>query len=383
MKGVDRMAKKRDDQAPRILPGTRQDKGKVYVDELYFRHVDQMERWRQEYEHCQMVENALSAVSNFNYEEIDYTSQLVRIPWKERTIPDCSGMLEDVRVEEERKFVMPIMMHTGLFLVLLFMLLMSTNMILSWISGVGVVTLLVLLGLLLQKRHTDIERVVIAKQKKIDDWIENEQKRIKEEKEKHEYAEDERIRGIEGLIAGDIAAIFAKIDQILTATPLPFHVSADVAVYMNIFSVKIWLPPKSIIPTQICSLQSSGRPSFQEKETRTINKQYFELCAAVSMRVMSIIYAHIPSCRVGYLYGMSKEGTKTECLFTSKLDRSILEAACNAANGLAAMQVVKAIFNCDTSLALLPIELEDPEEWENIEPQLVRNLYVDLFQQIK
>jgi hypothetical protein len=44
------------------------------------------------------------------------------------------------------------------------------------------------------------------------------------------------------------------------------------------------------------------------------------------------------------------------------------------------MQVVKATFNCDTSLVLLPIKAEDPAEWENIEPQLVRNLYVDLFQ---
>ncbi|MDF2636247.1 MAG: hypothetical protein K0R78_3121 [Pelosinus sp.] len=379
MKGVDRMTKKRDGQATKILPGTRQDKGKVYVDELYFRHVDQMDRWRQEYDHCQMVENTLAAISNFNYEEVDYTSLLIRKPWKERTIPDCSGMLEKVRIEEERKFVMPITTHVGLLLVLIFMLLISSNVILLWISGVGVVTLLALLAILLQKRHRDIERIVIAKQKEIDDWIANEQQLIQKEKEKHEHAEDERIKGIENLIAGDIGTIFAKIDQILTGTSFPFHVSADVAVYMNVAAVKIWLPPKSIIPTQICALQSSGRPSFQEKEMRTINKQYFELCAAVSIRVMSAIYAHIPSFRIGYVYGMSKEGTNTECLFTCKFDRQILEAACNAANGLAAMQVAKAIFNCDTSLTLLPIEVGDPEEWENIELQLVRNLHIDLF----
>ena len=60
MKGVIKYGEKKDDQATRTLPGTRQDKGKVYVDELYFRHVDQMERWRQEYEHCQIVENTLA-----------------------------------------------------------------------------------------------------------------------------------------------------------------------------------------------------------------------------------------------------------------------------------------------------------------------------------
>ena len=374
------MARNKDDQAARKLPGARQDKGKVYVDELYFRHVDQMERWRQEYEHCQTVENALAAVSNLNYEEIDYTSLLVRKPWKERPVSDYSNELEKVRIEEERKFVMPIGMHTGLLLILLLVLLVSSNMILLWISGTGVVTLLVLVTILLQKRHKDIERAVIEKQKEINIRVEREEKAIKEEREKHEAAEEERIKSIESLLAGDIGAIFAKIDDVLTMNPFPFHVSADINVYMNIPCVKIWLPPKSIIPTQICALQSSGRPSFQEKETRTINKQYFELCAAMSMKIMSLIYAHVPAFRVGYVYGMSKEGNNIECLFLSKLDRATLESACHAANGLAAMQIAKATFNCDTSLALLPVEAEDPEEWSGVESQLVRNLHVNLFQ---
>jgi uncharacterized membrane protein len=374
------MARNRDDQVARKLPGARQDKGKVYVDELYFRHVDQMERWRQEYEHCQSVENTLAAISNLNYEEIDYTSLLVKEPWKERTVPDYSYLLENARIEEEHKFVMPISMHTGLLLILLLVLLVSSNMILLWISGTGVVTLLVLLTILIQKRQKDIERVVMQKQKEIDTRIEYEEKVIKEERAKHETAEEERIKEIESLLAGDISAIFAKIDHVLTMNHFPFHLSADIGVYMNIPCVKIWLPPKSIIPVQICALQSSGRPSFQEKEIRTINKQYFELCAAISMKIMSLIYTHIPSFRIGYVYGMSKEGKTTECLFFSKLDRSTLESACHTANGLAAMQIAKAAFNCDTSLTLLPVEVGEPEEWSGVESQLVRNLHVDLFQ---
>lgn len=373
------MARKKDDQGARVLPGTRQDKGKVYVDELYFRHVDQMERWRQEYEHCQSIENALAAISRLAYEEIDYTALLVRRPWQERTIPDCSDALEHVRMEEERKFVIPITLHTGLLLISLFILLIGSNMIILWVSGLAVVTLLILLGILLQKRHQDIERAVIEKQKEIDDWIANEEKVIQAEKERHEHAEDERIKGIQRLLAGDIGAIFAKIDQVLTAISFPFHVSADVSLYMNVPAVKVWLPPKSIIPTQICSLQPSGRPNFQEKEMRTINKQYFELCAAISLRVLSAIYAHIPSFCVGYVYGMSKDSKNSECLFTGKLDRQTLEDACNAANGLAALQILKATFNCDTSLALLPVDNEDPAEWENVEVQLVANIHVNLF----
>lgn len=374
------MAKKKDDQVARKLPGARKDQGKVYVDELYFRHVDQMARWRQEYEHCQSVENALAAVSNLNYEEINYTSLLVREPWQERTVSDYSDQLENARIDEERKFVMPVSIHTGLLLLLLVVLLVSNNMVLLWISGTGVVTLLILLTILIQKRYKNIEKVVLEKQKEINSWIEAEKKAIKEDKDRHETAEEVRIKGIEHLLAGDIGEIFTKIDHVLSTHPFPFHVSMDVSVFMNIPSVKIWLPPKSIIPVQICALQSSGRPSFQEKETRTINKQYFELCAGITMKVMSLIYTHIPSFRVGYVYGMSKEGNNTACLFFSKLDRPSLETACHAANGLAAMQIAKATFNCDTSLVLLPVEVEEPEEWSGVESQLVRNLHVDLFQ---
>ena len=44
------------------------------------------------------------------------------------------------------------------------------------------------------------------------------------------------------------------------------------------------------------------------------------------------------------------------------------------------MQIAKAIFNCDTSLNLLPIEWEIQRNGTNIEPQLVRNLHINLFQ---
>lgn len=375
------MAKKIDGQAVRPMPNARQEKGKVYVDELYFRHVDQMERWRQEYEHCQNVENTLVAVSNLTYEEVDYASLLLRVPWIERVVPDFSHMLENARVAAESKFFTPIVMHIGLLTVALFVLTISSNIILLWIAGTGVVTMLALLGFLVQRRHNYIERTLIQKQKEIDNRIEYEKKIIQEEREKHEHAEEERIKGIERLLAGEIASIFAKIDYALCKIGFSFHVNADINLYANVPAVRVWLPPKSIIPNQICSLQSSGRPSFEEKELRTINKQYFELCSSIIMKIMSAIYCHVPAFSTGYVYGMSKEGKSIECLISSKLDRSTLTAACNAVNGLAAIQISKATFKCDTSLTLLPIEVEDPVEWNGVEHQLVRNLHVDLFKQ--
>jgi hypothetical protein len=375
------MAKKNDNQVLRPMSGARQDTGKVYVDELYFRHVDQMERWRQEYDHCQLIEKALASISKLTYEEVDYTSQLLRVPWIERAIPDFSHMIENTRIAAEGEFLKPIAIHIGLLIVAMFILMIGSNIILLWISGTGVVMMLVLLGLLIQRRHNYIEREVRQKQIEIDNRIEYERKIIQEEKDKHERTEDERIKDIEQLLAGESAAIFTKLNTVLYKIGFSFHLSADISVYENVLAVKVWLPPKSIIPNQVCSLQVAGRPSFEEKEMRTINKQYFELCASILMKIMSTIYCHIPSFSTGYVYGMSKEGKNIECLVASKVDRPTLAAACNAINGLAALQITKATFSCDTSLTLLPIEVEEPEEWKEVELQSIRNLHVDLFQQ--
>lgn len=372
------MVQKADDQAKQMA-GARQDKAKVYVDETYFRHVDQLERWRQEYERYQAVENKLADISKLAYEEVDYTPLLERAIFQERVIPDFSYMVENAKVAAEDKFVRPIAIHVILVVIFMFVLIIGSDSILLWVSGAGVVTVLILLGLMIQNRYTYIQKVIEQKQKEVEARIVYEHKKIEEERKKHEESEDERIRIVERLLEGEIGSIFAKIENVFSKINFSFYLTATVELYHNIPLVTVWLPPKSIIPTQICTRQSSGRPSFKDKDMRAINKQYLELCAATVMNIISVLYSHIPTFDIGYVHGMSKEGKEIECLLASKLDRETLAMACSAANGLEAVQKAKVNFQCDTLLELLPVEHERPEEWGEIGKEFVRSLHLNLF----
>ncbi|MBC8015208.1 MAG: hypothetical protein H7X79_05630 [Sporomusaceae bacterium] len=374
------MASKTDNKVPKHIVGSRQDQQKISADELYFRHVDHLERWRQEYEQYQTVENKLAEISNFTYEEIDYEPLLVRRIFKERMIPDFSHILNDARISAEGKFLIPIITRVIILVMLIILLIIGENTLLLWLSGAGVFTVLFLLLLTIQERQSVIHRTIVEKQQEIDNRVVLETCKIAEEKMKHEDQEKQRIEVAEGLLAGEISATFTKIENVLAQLKVPFNLNVEIEIYNNIPSVKIWLPPTSIIPDQICIKQSSGRLIFKEKEIRAINKQYLELCAAIVIKVMSSIYSHIPTLNISYVYGMSKQKKNIECLIASKLERQIVRTVCSSAvNGLEAVQAVKADFKCNTALELLPVEVKSPEEWENAEQKLVRRLLVNIF----
>ena len=371
------MAKKTDSMSRKKNAG--QDDSKIYVDELYFRHVDQAERWRRETEHYQTVENKLLEFSRLSYEEFDYTPLLVRTAFQERVVPDYSYMLKDAKIAAESKYFTPMCVRVALLFILLIILVLGTNSILLWMAGAGVLTLLILVFLMVQERQHYIKKAIVLTQVDIDNRIATEEQKIADERKQHTDNENERITAIENLLAGDISAIFARIDHVLMKINFFFHISAEIELHKNIPLIKVWLPPKSIIPTTSCTLQTSGRPSFTEKEMRTINKQYLELCAGIVIKIMSTIYSNVPTFNTSYIYGVSKANEKNECLIGIRIEREKLIAACNALNGLEGIKILKADLQYNTSLELLPIEFGDPKEWDGIERKLVRRLHINLF----
>ena len=370
------MANKADARNGKKITGGRQEK--VHVDEMLFRHVDQMERWRQEFDHQQAIEKRLLDISNLSYEAVDYLPQLERTIFQEKEIPDFSYLLEEARVAEEAKFFLPVIGHVGLLIFFVLLLIITNHSILLWVSGTGVVTMLTLLFVLIDKRNKSISKVIMETNKNIENRIEYEKNKIEEEKKQHEQKEDERIKIIEDLVRGDVSSVLAKIENVLSSVPFYFNLSVEIELYKKIPGIKVWLPSKSLIPTQICTLAPSGRPSYEEKNMRTINRQYLELCAGIIMKIMSVIYSHIPTFEIAYIYGMTKESQGIECLFACKMDRETLVEACNAASGLAALQRLNATFSCDTSLELLPIHDDLPEEWGKVIKQLMRSVQVNI-----
>lgn len=343
-----------------------------------FRHVDQIERWKQEYERYTMLEENLASLSKLSYDPVDYAPMLVPVPWSEQKVPDFSFLVEEARTEAESKFFVPIVSRLAGAVLSTIILFFSSSVTFMWVAGILTIVLLAGLFLAVQQRYTGVEAAVDEARTDAEARTEQARQAIEEAKKKHEQAETERIALIERLLSGDIATIFLRLDNVLPRLGLPVPVEVNVDIYDGIPLIRILLPPKSVIPGQSCAMLSSGRLKHTEKEGRTVNKQYIELCAAVIMQVMSAVYANIPSFDRGYARGLIKNGADNDCLFEVALTREELLKACRAEKAITAVQQLTNRFETDTMLSLKVLEPENPAEWENVPQQLVRSMHINL-----
>lgn len=348
------------------------------VSEHNFRHVDQIERWKQEYVRYTTAEEKLASLSKLSYDPVDYALMLVPAPWVERQAPDFNYLIEEARIVAESKFFTPIAYRFAGFIVSIVMLMLSTSSAFLWISGVLTMVLLASLFVAIQQRYTGIEAAVGNARAEAQTRTEQMRQMIAEEKRRHEEAETERISVVEKLMAGDIAAIFTRLDHVLSGLSFPVPVEVTVNIYAEIPLIKIVLPPKSIIPLQSCAMLPSGRLKHTDKEARAVNKQYVELCAAVMMQIMSVLYANIPSFDRAYVWGLTKNATERDCVFELTLSREELAKACLAETGIAAVRQLQSRFETDTALNLKILEADPPPEWEGAPQQLVRSMHINL-----
>lgn len=349
----------------------------VYVEENYFRHVDQLERWRQEYEHQQAVEKKLASVSSLAYEPLDYAPLLVQVPWKERPIPNFDDFLEKARIAAESRFFIPIAVQLAILIAAVFALLVSSEALALWIAGTLVLIISSSLYITIHSRKSTIQSVLARTKAEIEQRQEAERQKNEQARMEHERQEGERVKQLEKLLVGDIGAIMLRLDNVLPKMDIPFQFEVDIDIYENIPLVKVWLPSKTIIPVQTSKLHASGRLLYEEKEQRVINKQYLELCAALLVRVVAKVYENIPTFDRGYIWGMSRDYIQNSCLLCATIDRDKL-SACQTTTGLAALQKFDAIYNMDTALNITPVDPTLPEGWDNIAPQLIRSLHVKI-----
>lgn len=351
----------------------------VYVEKNYFRHVDQLDRWRHEYEQNQAVEKKLADLSRLSYSPVDYEPQLEQIPFKERPVPCFDYLLDEALVAAESKFFVPIAAHIGIMLILVIILFVSSNTAALRLSGTLGIGVVISLFLIFRQRRKVIEMTTEDTKYEIERRRQHEIELIKQERLEHENKENERIESVKKLLDGDTGTIMLRLDAVLSTVDLPFPVAVDIDLYEGVPLVKVWLPPKTIIPHQTSELLTSGRISYTEKEQRTINKQYMELCCSLLIRIAVVIYENIPSFDKGYLRGMTNTGLNNECLFAVNFDRKSLISACSASTGLAAMGTIQGKYDCDNMFNLLPIEPGRPEEWGDAPPQMLHSLHIKIF----
>lgn len=351
---------------------------KVYIEENYFRHVDQIERWRQEHERNQAIEKKLASLSNFSFKPVDYEPLLKRVPWKERSLPDFRYIIEEARLAAESKFFVPIAIEFVAMIIVVFVLFLSNNELLLWGSAIVAAALGATLYITVSNCRTGVQKAVDDARAEVERRIEAERQKIEQERYEHELKEDERIEYITKLINTDTGAVILRLDSVLSSLDIPFYLEVDIEVFNKIPLVKVWFPPKTIIPIQVSNLLPSGRIAYEEKEQKSINKQYVELCAAIIVQVICKVYENIPGFDKGYVLGISKECLQNDCLVAAEINREKVFSASEAPSGLVALQRLKADFDIDSLFNFKMFETIIPAEWQDVPLNLIRNLHVKI-----
>ncbi|EGO65924.1 hypothetical protein [Acetonema longum] len=349
------------------------DGSREHMEVRYYNRLEKIERWRKEFQHNKEVEEELAAVSKLDFSPQDYTAALERVPFKEPPIPNFDYLRDESRTATEKKYSIPIMSKVGVLALLVISLFVVPDIIIFAVAGGLAALVSVWLYFTIQDRSKALVQALAEADEEIEKRTQLEIELIQAARVQHDEDEDERINAIERLLAGEPDAIMLRLYETLSQVGFPFTVDLDIDMHANVPLLKIWLPAKSIIPGQTCSLAPSGRINYEDKEVRQINKQYMELCSAVTMRMIAFIYENIPAFDLGYANGMVRDTMDDSCVLALKFDRQTVTDACNASTALAALQMTQVTFNSDNNLSFTPVEPIYPDEWEGVEQQMLRS----------
>lgn len=345
----------------------------------YFKGEEQFERWRREFIQYQDNELQLAAVSKFSYEPADYESLLVPEPFPELVLTDYSYLIDRAVKKAEESYVYPLGIRVATIISLLVILVVFfTPIVLLVTVALGVATLV---SLYFARKDKEAALKFADQEARDEIARRNEQEQLiyEEKKRQHDVKEASRIALIQQLQTGESIAVRSRLDEVLHRLKFPAVIEVDIDFYADIPLVKVWLPSKAVIPKQTCEMLPSGRLQFQDKDTRVFNKQYFEFCGAVMLQIVTTILANIPSFQEAYAAGIIKNDLTDDCILAVKVTKETVHAITRASNAIAALQAVEAVYECDTSLALYPVDIMYPSEWEDVEKQQIKSLKVRIF----
>ncbi len=345
----------------------------------YFKGEEQFERWRKEFVQHQDYELKLAAVSKVSYDPVDLESLLVRQKFPELTLTDYSYLVGQAKTKAEAKYFHPVAARIAAIVCLLGVLAILFSPVTLLITAALGAAVAVSLHFTIKDRNDAIKNAEEDALAEITRRNEQERLSYEEAKRQHDEKENSRIALVEQLMAGEPGSVRGRVDEVLNQLKLPVIVEVDVEFYRNIPLVKVWMPSKGVIPKQICELLPSGRLQYQDKDTRVFNKQYFELCAAIILQIASTILANIPSFQEIYAAGIVKNEFSDDCVLAVKIPKEKIDNISRASNAIAAMQAFDAVYECDTSLALYPVHMLYPPDWEEFDKQLLKSLRVRIF----
>ena len=307
--------------SPENRPGRRgKENNNERAEVRYFKGEEQFERWRKEFVQHQDYELKLASVSKLNYEPVDYQSLLIREPFPELILTDYSHLIGKAKSITENKYFYPIGARIGAIICLLGVLVILFSPVTLLITAALGVAAAVSLYFTIRDRDEAVKK---AEQAALDDITERnnrERQAYEEKKREHDEKENARITLVEQLTAGDPVAVRSRLDEALNRLKLP-----------------------------------------------------------VIVEITATILANIPSFEVAYAAGIAKNEFSDDCVLAVKIPRDKIDCLNRASNAVAAIQTFEGVYECDTSLALYPVDMITPPEFEDVEKQILKNLRVRIF----
>lgn len=317
--------------------------------------LERQKRHAREYRQSVESEEALTKLSKFTYEPVDYVPALERKQWLEPAVPDFSYLLTEARLKVSEKYFIPIVLQLilGLFFVILTLYFQDSTAALFGIAGLAACAFA--LHRELQVRRREIEKALNATREAIELRVRELRESIDAARKNFEDAENTRIERIERLLAGDPSAVFVRLEEVLQGIRLPFYMRCSLDYYDNEPLITLYLPGHNIIPKTIVSLTPAGAIDYEEKAPLDVNRQYSEVLAGTAVTAALLVLAYIPTLDVVYVRGLLDRADDPECLFSFAAARENAEAIAAAASALDALQSLGAAFEIGPNATLVPV----------------------------
>lgn len=351
-----------------------------FIEDRYYRHLAQLERWRAEYAHMQAVEEALQAVGKIDYAPVDYETLRHPVPWTEPPFPSFDHILTDTVAMVNGRFAPRLCFHYGLVAVLVLMAFLWPTAPVIWFAFTGSIVTAFSAYQTWQTRHKYMVLAVDQAYLEMEQQRQAEIRRREAARLDHEKAERERVAVLEKFLAGDTQVMLPMLETALRKIELPFMVRVMVDVYGKIPRFTVFLPGREVIPPRRGIMLPSGRLVYEDKSPLTINKEYAQLCAAVLLRVAAVAYAYVPFFDVLYMQGLVRsQGRADTCLLAARFSRdAFVPALANAVNPLTAFTQAGGEAPLDAAMMLSGCPIVRPEEWGDVAARDLRSVTLDI-----
>lgn len=303
---------------------------------------ERLKRHAREYKQSVDMEEALAGMSRFAIQPVDYGPALVRREWTAPPIPDFSYILMETRLKVTNKYLTSIatQLLAGLFFVILSLSFMNTFVPVIGVVGLAVCALA--LNRELQNRRREMDYALMAARREIDGKVQEARENVERAHQEFVEAENERIGRIERLLNADPAAVFERLEEVLSGYKMPFYLRCSLDFYELEPLITLHLPGHNVIPDTVVTLSDTGVIDYKEKTAHEVNHQFTEALAGAALTLALLAYSYVPPLDVVYVRAISDRFEDPECHFSVRLTRETALEIVTASTALAAFEQVGA-----------------------------------------